>query len=209
MSNTSTIDVSQLPESVEDHHSLIWWGNLLLLFIESTMFAILAAGYFYLRMNFEEWPPPRINQFPVLFHPMPDLFLPVANLALILAGCIPMFLADRACLRHHETAVRRWMVVSIAFGLITIWLRFHEFHALHFRWDDNAYSSIVWTILGTHLTHLIAGTSELILLAAWTFCHHLDVKHARDIRVTAAYWYWIAGAWLLLFVIIYLSPRFH
>ena len=54
-----TIDVSDLPPAVEDHRSPIWWGNLLLLCIETTMFGLLVATYFYLRMNFNQWPPVR------------------------------------------------------------------------------------------------------------------------------------------------------
>ena len=32
------------------------------------------------------------------------------------------------------------------------------------RYDSNAYGSITWTILGVHLTHLLAGTIETFLI---------------------------------------------
>jgi hypothetical protein len=35
----------------------------------------------------------------------------------------------------------------------------------------------------------------------------MDIKHARDIRVTAVYWYWIAGTWFLLYFVVYWTPR--
>jgi heme/copper-type cytochrome/quinol oxidase subunit 3 len=35
----------------------------------------------------------------------------------------------------------------------------------------------------------------------------MDDKHARDIRIGAIYWYWIAAIWIPLYVIIYFGPR--
>jgi cytochrome c oxidase subunit 3 len=87
-------------------------------------------------------------------------------------------------------------------------LRFLEFPRLLFVWDANAYAATIWTILGLHLLHLITGTLENLLMLAWIMLKGLDNKHARDVRVTATYWYWIVGIWLLLYGIVYLAPRF-
>ena len=46
-----TLDVSHLPNTAWDEASPLWWGNLLLTFIETTTLAIMLATYFYLRMN--------------------------------------------------------------------------------------------------------------------------------------------------------------
>src|SRR3954467_8049107 len=101
----SVIDVSALPPSALDHRSPIWIGNALLLTIETTMFAILVATYFYLRQNFENWPPPQIDFIPPNLHPSPDLFWGTLNLAVICAAAIFMFLADRAALRFDRDKV--------------------------------------------------------------------------------------------------------
>ena len=44
-------DVSALPDHGFGHHAPIWWGNLLMIFIEGAAFAILAASYFYIAMT--------------------------------------------------------------------------------------------------------------------------------------------------------------
>jgi heme/copper-type cytochrome/quinol oxidase subunit 3 len=59
-----------------------------------------------------------------------------------------------------------------------------------------------------HLTHLVAGTCENAVMLAWLLAHGLDDKHARDVRVGAVYWYWIAAIWVVLFAIVFLYPRF-
>jgi heme/copper-type cytochrome/quinol oxidase subunit 3 len=99
------------------------------------------------------------------------------------------------------------MAVMVAIGVVTIALRFLEFDALQFRWDDNAYAGIVWTTVGMHLLHLVTGTAENLLMALWVWIKGLDTKHARDIRVGAVYWYWIAAIWIPLYVMIYFGPR--
>jgi len=126
-----TIDVSGLPPHVEDRTSPIWWGNLLLLLIETTMFGLLVATYFYLRMNFTTWPPPRPELS--LYATRPDLGFATANLVLLLASIVPMALADRACLRFDVTTVRITMLIMVLIGLVSIALRFLEFSALKFR----------------------------------------------------------------------------
>jgi heme/copper-type cytochrome/quinol oxidase subunit 3 len=203
----AVIDVSKLPSSALDHRSTIWWGNALLLCIETSMFAVVAATYFYLRRNFEQWPPPKVNALPIIHHPLPLLTIPTINLAVMLISLIPMIICDRACLKMNEKVVRITALIGFLLGVACIVLRFKEFASLQFRWDDNAYGSITWVILGVHLMHLLALTIEDGLMSAWVLINGLDDKHARDIRVTAVYWYWVVGIWLIMYAIVYWSPR--
>jgi cytochrome c oxidase subunit 3 len=208
MTTRPAIDVSKLEPHVLDHRSPIWWGNLMLLFIETTMFAILMACYLYYRVvDFDQWPPSRVNVYPTLQKAYPDLAVPTINLVVILLSAIPMALVDKACLKRKSIVVKLGLVLCIVLGIIAIILRFQEFHALKFRWDDNAYASITWLILGVHLAHLITGTCENSIMTAWIFTKGMDDKHARDIRVTAVYWYWIVGMWVLLYALIFWGPR--
>jgi cytochrome c oxidase subunit 3 len=199
------IDVSDLEPHVMDMRSPIWWGNALLLCIETTMFALLVATYFYIHMNYTAWPPPRATN--ANYNTNPQLGYATINLLIIVASVIPMWIADRACLRRDVQTVRRCMLSLVVIGFITIALRFMEFDALQFRWDDNAYAGIVWTIVGMHLLHLVTGTAENLLMCLWVWIKGMDDKHARDIRIGAIYWYWIAAIWIPLYVIIYFGPR--
>jgi cytochrome c oxidase subunit 3 len=208
MSTREVIDVSRLPHAVLDHRSPIWWGNLVLVVIESVMFAILVAAYFYLRQNFEHWPPPRVNQLPVDFGPVPSLGITTINLAVIVLSFAPMLLSDRAALHRKRKLVDIGLWLTVALGLGSIALRFGELQALKFRWDDNAYASTIWMIFCLHLMHLIIGTVENGLMAVWVALKGLDDKHARDIRVTAVYWYWIVGTWIPLYLILVIGPHY-
>jgi cytochrome c oxidase subunit 1/cytochrome c oxidase subunit I+III len=202
------LNLAHLPQDTLDHRSPIWWGNLLLLFIETTMFGILIACYLYYRtVDFTMFPPPSVDKLPPIYHPVPDLGLPTANLILILCSLVPMIWTDWACLKRKVVSVKIGLALTILFGVAAAVLRFYEFPTLHFRWDTNAYASVIWLILGMHLAHIITATSENGILATWLFAKGLDDKHARDIRVTAVYWYWVVGTWVLLYALVYWGPR--
>jgi cytochrome c oxidase subunit I+III len=203
-----TIDVAHLPESVLDHRSVIWWGNLLLLLIETTMLALLIAAYFYLRPNFLQWPPPQVNGPIAHYDPVPSLRIPTINFGLLLFTLVPMILADRACLRKDCDAVRRCLGFFLLLAVGCIALRFREFSAVHFHWNDNAYGSIVWITIAMHLLHLFVGTLEIVMMFVWILRKGLDEKHARDVRVTAVYWYWIVATWIVLYAILFVGPRY-
>jgi cytochrome c oxidase subunit III len=204
--NRSVIDVADLPNSAIDHRSPIWIGNALLLLIETTMFAILAAAYFYLRQNFGDWPPPQTNYYLPNFHPAPDLVWGTTNLLIIAAAGFCMFLADRAAIAFDRKKLLLWTGLTVSLGFIAIALRFREFWGTQFLWDDNAYAGVVWGLLFLHLLHLMVGTCEDGLMLAYINVYGLDDKHARDVRVTAVYWYWIVGIWIPLYAIVYFGP---
>ena len=205
--DVKTLDVSELPKHLFDTRSQLWWGNLLLLCIETTMFGLCVATYFYVRQNFTGWPPPHSDAPPYLLDPEPSLLLPTINLVVLLVSVLPMAYADLAARRLDRRAVKIGLILMMLFGAATIVLRFYEFRSLIWKWDSNAYGSITWTILGLHLVHLFVGTLEDAFLATWVFARPLDENHALDVTVTAVYWYWIVGTWVLLYGVVFLAPR--
>ncbi|HEY8562459.1 MAG TPA: cytochrome c oxidase subunit 3 [Pyrinomonadaceae bacterium] len=203
-----TLHVEELPSTLLDYHEPIWWGNLLLLFIETTMFGILVAIYFSVWMNLSPFPPPRVDRLPVLYDSAPELLLPTVGLIVLLASMIPAIWLDLSARRKDEKMVKILLPITLLINIAAIVIRFQEFDSLLFKWDDNAYGSITWVILGTHLMHLIILCAEDFYLLAWTYKEGLDDKHALDLTVMAVYWYWIVGIWVLLYMLVYLAPRF-
>jgi cytochrome c oxidase subunit 3 len=207
MNGRYALNVSKLPSGVLDHRAVLWWGNTLLLVIETTVFGLLAATYFYVRMNTHPWPPPRWYPLPVIHNPLPDLMTGTSTLILLIISCLPMIFVDLSARRRRQSNVKIGLFISLAFCFILILVRFFEFRAMMFKWDANAYASIIWTILGMHLLHLLVGTTEIALILSWTFTRPLDDKHRLDTTVTAVYWYWIAAIWIPFYLIIYWGPR--
>ena len=209
MTGRPALEVSALPQHGFDTRAPLWWGNLFLLMIETTMFGILVATYFYLRQNFLLWPPPHTHISPFLLDPVPNLLIPTINLFVILLSCVPMFLVDKAARRGDKLVAQIGLLICIIFAVAAIILRWKEFWGIGFTWDENAYGSVMWFVLGMHILHLMTGLGECVFLALWVFLRKFDEKHRLDITVLAVYWYWIAGVWIPLYAIIYFTPRWQ
>lgn len=229
------LDVSGLPSSTLDHRNSIWWGNTLLLAIESMSIALLVACYFYIQRNFELWPPPRVDRDPPVFEPFPDLTASTINLVLMILIAAACALLERRSRRllvgspssppktapgartgHEEEPITssregRWfagvfLVLCLA-TLVSAGLRFLEFEGLFFRWYENAYASVIWTMLGLHLVYILTSTVEFLLLAIWISKEGLTEKFATDLTLATATWYWVLAVWAVIYLVVYWSPR--
>src|SRR5918993_5094877 len=103
---SSNVDVSRLPTTTFSHRSLAWWGTLGFMAIEGTTLFIAVVAYFYLRRNFQSWPPEHTVR--------PSLFWPTVQVVLLLASLVPVVLADRAAYRVDLERLRRWFLVTLA-----------------------------------------------------------------------------------------------
>jgi cytochrome c oxidase subunit III len=194
------LDVAALPDRSVDARAPIWWGNLGMVAIEGTMFALTAATYFYLRLQSPQWPPAGVE--------LTDLPIPTGTLAVLLISLLPALWVDRAAVADDTRGMRRGLLVLVLLGLAALYLRTWEFIEQDVRWDANAYGSIVWTILGLHAFHLLAVTGETgFLLAVARSKDPIDELHRLDIRTTAVYWDFVIASWVGLYAILYLSPR--
>ena len=99
------------------------------------------------------------------------------------------------------------LVTAVLCGMVAVVLRGFEFSAVYFRWDSNAYGSIVWFLLGMHMLHLAILTTEAVLLCVWVFTREYDMKHRVDIVTLAIYWYWVVAIWLVIYGVVYFTPR--
>jgi cytochrome c oxidase subunit III len=206
MSTRTVIDISELPKHEFDTYDPVWWGNNMLLAIETTMFGILITTYFYLRQNYPLWPPP-VAQLTDTLRPLPELAFGTANTILLLASCAPMIITELSARRDQRTLSQIGLIICIVLGVAALVLRAFEFPAFYFRWDSNAYGSAVWFLLGMHTLHLLIMTVEAVVLAIWIFTREYDMKHRVDIATLGIYWYWVVGIWLVLYAIIYFTPR--
>jgi heme/copper-type cytochrome/quinol oxidase subunit 3 len=193
------LDVSALNEGTADSRALIWWGNLGMLAIEGSMFAMAMATYLYLRSTNLDWPPSTV--------PKPDLVFPTFNMVMLLLSCIAAFVIDRASLTKNMPAIRTGHIVSLVVGVTFLAIQYGVIVPdLGYKWSDHAYGSIVWTIIGLHTLHMIAATGETALLFIYSLFKPVTKKHLLDFRCTAVYWYFVALVWVPFYFIIFIEP---
>jgi len=190
-----TIDVSTLPVGTHDSRSLIWWGNLGMMAIEGTMFALIGATYFYMRASNLDWPPGTVLPS--------DLTLPAINLAILLLSLGAAILADRGAQRKNVARVRAGLALCVVAGLAFLVIRSVAMAHIGFTWSDHAYGSVIWTIVGLHTFHMIAATAESALLLVYSLIRPMTTKQFLDVRCTEVYWYFVVLVWVPFFFIVW------
>ena len=192
------LDVSHLPRGTADSRALVWWGNIGMMLIEGTMFAMLVASFIYLRMSNLDWPPATV--------PKPDMLLPTINLILFLLAVLPALLADRAALRGDVKGAQIGMALCILIGIATLTIRTIVLANLGYKWSDHAFGSIVWVSIGFHTFHTLSATCETSLLLIYSLVRPIVKKQLLDIRCTAIYWYFVTVMWLPFYFMIFVQP---
>jgi len=208
MRRSVAIDVSELPGVAFDWQAPTWWGNLLLMVIETVTVALLVVTYFYTAQNFDQWPPPSVHQIPPIERPLPDPTFGSWLVGLLTIATIPMIWADKGAHRLQKWPVLLGLTLASAAGIAAVVLRFYEFSALKFRWDDNAYASIVWALLVLHLLYIVLEVGEAAINVLWVALHGLDEKLGVDVTLSTEYWYWTVAMALVVYFVIYWAPRF-
>lgn len=192
-------DVSRLPNHAFGPDSILWWGTLGFVLIESMGFALAGACYFYLMREVPTWPPGGI--WP------PDLLYGGVFTAVLLVSVLPNQWAKTAAQEQRLFGAVLGMVAVLLLGILLLVLRVLEFGALNVRWDTNAYGSIVWTLLGLHTLHLATDFVDTAVLLAVILRGHIDPRRYTDVSENAEYWYFVVLAWLPVGAVIYLVPR--
>ena len=193
------LDVSELPTYGFSHRSLMWWGTAGMIAIEGVAFAFMIVVYFYLRAVSDTWP---------AAGGAPGLLWGTINLVIILASSIPNFYTDRAAIDHDLPKVRRGLVICSIFGLVLCGVRTLEFTTLNVRWDDSAYGSTVWMLLGLHTFNLVTDVLDTLVLTALMYKGPLEGKRFVDIAENAGYWEFVVVSWIPLYAVLYFGARF-
>ena len=194
----AALDVRDIPSYGFGHRSLMWWAQWGLILIEGTVFALAAGAYFYLYSHAQRWPP---------FQQPPELTWGTLNTVLFLASAWPAHAAKHAAEKRELAGVRLWVTVSLLASLIILAVRGLELQHLNCRWDDSAYGSIVWMLIGLHTLHLVTDAYDTAVLGVLMFTGPLEGKRFVDVSENSLYWYFVVLSWLPVYAVLYLAPR--
>jgi heme/copper-type cytochrome/quinol oxidase subunit 3 len=159
-----------------------WWGMVMLVAAESTLFGCFIGTYFFLRFTTPVWPPAGV--------PRPSVAVPLALAFVLASTSVPMTVALRAARAARVGLARAWILVALVVQAGYFAYEVHDFQSqLHrFTPQSDAYGSIYFTMLGADHAHVAVG----LLLDGW-----LLLKLARGLTryrlvatwVITVYWY--------------------
>jgi len=176
----------------------MWWGNAGMMTIEGVAFAFMIVIYFYLRSLSPKWPDDGRA---------PDLLWGTINFAIIVVSAWPNRRAQRTVVDHDTRTVRHWLYVCSAFGVALCAVRWLEFQHLNVRWDDGAYGSTVWVLLGFHTFNLVTDVIDTFVLTAVTYAKPIEGKRFVDIAENCGYWYFVVLSWVPIYAVVYFGAR--
>jgi cytochrome c oxidase subunit III len=190
-------DVSGLPDYTFGPTAVGWWGVVGFMLIEGMAFLLGIGAYFYLIPNEPEWPPAA----------QPDLFWGTSFLLVAIGSEVFNARIKRRAKHRDLRGVRIGLVMILLISLVLIALRAMEFSALNVRWDQNAYGSIVWALVVLHTLHLVTDTYDTGVAAALAYSKEMTGRRFSEIDDNALYWHFIVWSWVVLYLVVYWTPR--
>ena len=103
--------------------------------------------------------------------------------------------------------MRLWLYVCSLFGVALCAVRWFEFTVLNVRWDDGAYGSVVWVLMGLHSFNLVTDVLDTFVLTAVTYSKPVEGKRFVDIAENCGYWYFVVLTWLPIYAVVYFGAR--
>jgi cytochrome c oxidase subunit 3/cytochrome c oxidase subunit I+III len=159
-----------------------WWGMVLFVATEATLFGTLIGSYYDLRFRTQPWPPAGV--------PDPKLVLPLILLGVLVATSIPVQLASVWGRARRVRSAQLALLLALAMQTVYLVFQIHLYvdDLDHFTPQGSAYGSIYFTLLGVHHAHVFVG----ILLEAWLVLRlfgGMTRYRAVGLQATAFYWH--------------------
>jgi cytochrome c oxidase subunit 3 len=190
------------PVGVEGGRSTGYWGMVILIFTEATLFAILLTSYFYLRFQGSPvWPPDGIKK--------PELALIAVMTPILLLSSGPMHWAERSIKEGHVGRLRLGLLVTFLMGSTFLILQGFEYHTTlqEFTPRTDVYGSLFFTITGFHGLHVAVGLLMNLWLQWNAWRGRFSAQRHLAVQNVTLYWHFVDAVWVFILVSLYLSPH--
>ena len=111
-------------------------------------------------------------------------------------------------LRNYDfKKMQLWLVITAFLGLGFLGLEVYEFvHYINlgFTFDNSAFSSAFYALVGTHGLHVAFGLVWITLLVYRNSKRGLNLYNATKFYTFSLYWHFIDVVWVFIFTVVYL-----
>jgi heme/copper-type cytochrome/quinol oxidase subunit 3 len=158
------------------------WGMAMVVASEATLFGTFVGTYYYLRFTSVHWPPPGT--------PEPRVVVPLVLAGILATTSLPMQLAANAARRGGLRAARFLLASALVVQCGYLVYEIHDYvNQLRVSTpQDNAYSSIYYTLLGADHAHVALGIL-LVVWLLWKLARGLTTYRRNAVQVVAFYWH--------------------
>jgi cytochrome c oxidase subunit III len=199
---TSQPELPGHPVGVEKGKAPGWWGMVILIFTEATLFAILLMSYLFIRFQSGPvWPPDGIKK--------PELTLVAIMTPILLLSSAPMHWADVSIRKGKARWLRLGLLLTFLMGATFLTLQGFEYHKTlkEFTPRTDAYGSLFFTITGFHGAHVAVGLLMNLWLQVNAWRGRFSAVDHLPVEVISLYWHFVDAVWVFILVVLYLSPH--
>jgi cytochrome c oxidase subunit III len=199
MKERVAFDVRGMSVYSQSSDGLLYWGFWGILAIEATVFACLAASYYYLRFVSGTWPPAG--------HTPPDLLLPTINTGVLLLSSVSVWWGDKGIEKGDSKRLGLGLLGGILLAVVFLVLKVVEYADVPYRWDSHAYGSIIWTIVGFHSAHVLTLVMKTTVIDILAFRGYFNEERRLGATANGIYWHFVVLIWIPLYLTLYIAPR--
>ena len=192
------VDAGELSRLTPHTHPL-WWGVAGAVAIEAAVVANLLTSYFYLMAQNEDWPPDGADP--------PDLLWATIVLFILPLSSVTMWWAGKGADADRKRQLAWGVTLSCLLATVALIFRGLQFASYDIRWDEHAYGSILWAITGFHFTHVVSAILGTAVVAVLAWRDYFTPERQLGVVVDTLYWYFVAGVFVPIYLVLYWAPR--
>ena len=172
-------------------------GMILLLAAEVMFFAGLLSAFVVNKAV--------ASAMPSIKQPRLPVEVTTLNTLVLLASAVILFLFSRKYKKEKQSLAL--LSLSVVLGIIfltvqgTEWVKLLNFG---FSTSTSLYGAFFYTIIGAHAVHVVVGLLLLVYLFSSLKKNNSFESAKNRIEVLSLYWYFVAGIWPVLYVLVYL-----
>ncbi|MCB1114196.1 MAG: cytochrome o ubiquinol oxidase subunit III [Chlamydiia bacterium] len=189
---------TSLPDPHQDTFSKVIFGFWTYLMTDCLLFGTLFATYGVLHTHLFHGPGPR-----ELF----DIKLAFAETMVLLFSSLACGLAMLSAKKERVKHILLWLAVTWVLGASFIAMEFYEFHGLYqsgHSWDQSAFLSSFFTLVGTHGLHVSIGLIWMFIMICQVAYQGLNTDTFRRLIVFSLFWHFLDLIWVFIFTFVYL-----
>jgi cytochrome c oxidase subunit 3 len=201
-------------DTLEQQHEAATLGMWLFLVTEVMFFGGLLMAYLLYRVWYPEGWAEGSREL--------DIVLGGINTAVLIASSLTMALAVRAAQTGASRATVGWLVLTMAFGLTFLVIKFFEYkhkfeihHVPGFDWVVTGphanelflFVSLYFSLTGLHALHMVIGVTLLSVITWMAYRRRFSPQWYTPVEMSGLYWHFVDIVWIFLFPLLYLVDR--
>ena len=174
-------------------------GMLLFIASEVMFFGGLFAAYFNSRAAHQGvWGPPE-GAAPLEILP---IALPIT--IILISSSFTMQFAVWAIRRGDQRALKRWIAVTLALGVLFLLGQLYDYSQLGFGIGDGIFGTTFYTLTGFHGAHVFGGAVGLTVILSRALQGQFSTGNHVAVEAVSIYWHFVDVVWIALFTTIYI-----